>query len=109
MNDPRAQYRANHDKAKAAGERFYDGAPCKVHHVSKRYVTSFSCVECRRKQRRNEGDRAYSKDYTPKSLGTWPEAAFENVTTYDHIGSAYLRTHSHGLPYASVMANVGEG
>lgn len=66
----------NRKKAKSAGlTRYFTGKPCKRGHISERFVSSFSCIECVRE--RNE-----RKDVKEK-LADWMKRNKENKRLYD--------------------------
>lgn len=115
MTDPRAQYRANHDKAKAAGEKTYHGTLCKKHNSTLRYISNYACIECRKFHNRrvylegprNEGNAVYDKQYKPVALKPWPASQFEDAATYDHVGT-YRPPYITNLRYASSAADMAE-
>lgn len=86
MTHPRHQHRANHEKARKEGKMFYDGALCIRHNCRMRYVSNYSCVECRKAHNRRiaqykigQPRSGYNKENPMRPLKPWPEMHLEDT------------------------------
>lgn len=96
-----------------AGRHIYDGRKCPRHKITQRYTRNHCCIRChiecaeRAKERRKmqyskNADAVTAANFNPKPLKPWPDMAFEDDITHDHIGS---RTVTHYTPYNSVRGS----
>jgi hypothetical protein len=76
--------------AKARGlKRYFTGKPCTLGHITERYVASFVCVECQRRQNPkrkaayNRKWRAANRDQRRKAIAKWRAANPDKNRQYD--------------------------